>query len=66
MLTLEERVELEKLEKINKEYSAGENRELEDEYVYDNRLGAFLLLASYCGIGVFFLYKLAELLLLKI
>ncbi len=66
MLTLEERIELEELERLNKKFSPRENRELEDKYEYDNRVGAMTLLVSYCGIGVFFLYKLAELLLSKI
>jgi hypothetical protein len=66
MLTLEEKLELEELESLNKKFTARENRELEDKYEYDNRLGAMVLLVSYCGIGVFFLYKLAELLLSKI
>lgn len=66
MLTLEERIELEELESLNKKFTARENRELEDKYEYDNRLGAMILLVSYCGIGVFFLYKLAGLLLSKI
>lgn len=66
MLTLEERIELEELESLNKKFTARENRELEDKYEYDNRLGAMVLLVSYCGIGVFFLYKLAGLLLSKI
>lgn len=66
MLTLEERIELEELESLNKKFTARENRELEDKYEYDNRMGAMVLLVSYCGIGVFFLYKLAGLLLSKI
>ena len=66
MLTLEEKVELEKLEKINKKYTSRENMELEDDLENDNRFGIAVLLISYCGIGVFFLYKLAELLLSKI
>lgn len=66
MLTLEEKLELEELENLNKKFTVRENRELEDKYEYDNRLGAMVLLVSYCGIGVFFLYKLAELLLLNL
>lgn len=62
MLNNKERLELEELEKFEKNLSAKDNRELEDGYEYDNRLGAFLLLVSYCGIGVFILYKIAELL----
>lgn len=62
MLNNKERLELEELEKFEKNLSAKDNRELEDSYEYDNRLGAFLLLVSYCGIGVFILYKIAELL----
>lgn len=66
MLTLEEKIELEELESLNKKFTARENRELEDKFEYDNRLGAMVLLVSYCGIGVFFLYKLSGLLLSKI
>lgn len=66
MLTTKERLELEELEKVNKKFNARENKVLEDNYVYDNRLGALLLLVSYCGIGVFILYKMAELLLQKL
>lgn len=66
MLTLQERLELEELEKINKAYTVRENMELEDKYAYDNKVGAAALLISYCGIGVFVLYKLAELLLTKL
>lgn len=65
MLTSKERLELDELEKINKSFSAKENHELEDKYEYDNRLGAFLLLVSYCGIAVFMVYKVAELLVEK-
>ncbi|WP_294658632.1 hypothetical protein [uncultured Fusobacterium sp.] len=63
MLTAKEKLELEELEKINKSFNIRDNRELEDNYEYDNRLGALLVLVSYCGIGVFILYKVAELLL---
>ncbi|MBU3843215.1 hypothetical protein [uncultured Fusobacterium sp.] len=63
MLTAKEKLELEELEKINKSFNIKDNRELEDNYEYDNRLGALLVLVSYCGIGVFILYKVAELLL---
>ena len=63
MLTVKEKLELEELEKINKSFNIKDNRELEDNYEYDNRLGALLVLVSYCGIGVFILYKVAELLL---
>lgn len=66
MLTLQEKLELKELERINKAYTARENKELEDRYEYDNKIGAFTLLISYCGIGVFILYKLAELLVSKI
>lgn len=66
MLTVKERLELDELEKTNKDFSKSDNKELEDNYVYDNRLGALLLLVSYCGIGVFILYKIAELLLQKL
>lgn len=61
MLTAKEKLELEELEKINKSFNIKDNRELEDNYEYDNRLGALLVLVSYCGIGVFILYKVAEL-----
>ena len=63
MLTSKEKLDLEELEKINKSFNIRDNRELEDNYEYDNRLGALLVLVSYCGIGVFILYKVAELLL---
>lgn len=63
MLTAKEKLELEELEKINKSFNINDNRELEDNYEYDNRLAALLVLVSYCGIGVFILYKLAELIL---
>lgn len=63
MLTAKEKLELEELEKINKSFNIRDNKELEDNYEYDNRLGALLVLVSYCGIGVFILYKVAELLL---
>ncbi|MBM6690781.1 hypothetical protein [Fusobacterium mortiferum] len=63
MLTAKEKLELEELEKVNKSFNIKDNRELEDNYEYDNRLGALLVLVSYCGIGVFILYKVAELLL---
>lgn len=63
MLTAKEKLELEELEKINKSFNIKDNRELEDNYEYDNRLGALLVLVSYCSIGVFILYKVAELLL---
>lgn len=66
MLTTKERLELDELEKINKNFNARENRELEDKCEYDNRMGVLLLLVSYCGIGVFILYKIAELLLQKL
>lgn len=62
MLTVKERLELDELEKMNKDFSKSDK----DNYVYDNRLGALLLLVSYCGIGVFILYKIAELLLQKL
>lgn len=66
MLTLEEKLELDELEKMNRNFNMSENRELEDKYEYDNRAGMILLLVSYCGIGVFILYKIAELLLQKL
>lgn len=65
MLTTQERLELDKLEKLNAKFSNRIEKDLEDNYEYDNRLGAFLLLVSYCGIGVFILYKVAELLVEK-
>lgn len=65
MLTAKERLELDELERINKRFNVRENRELEDNYEYDNRLGALLLLVSYCSIGVFMIYKIAEFILQK-
>ena len=60
MLSVKEKIELEELElmnsKIEKEIDDG------DEYEYDNRFGGTLLLISYCGIALFIIYKIAELL----
>lgn len=61
MITMREKLELEELEKINKLM----DEEIEDndkELETDNRFGATILLVSYCGIGLFMLYKIAELL----
>lgn len=61
MLTMREKLELEELEKINKLM----DEEIEDndkELETDNRFGATILLVSYCGIGLFMFYKIAELL----
>lgn len=33
-----------------------------DNIKCDNRIGALVLLVSYCGLGIFMLYKTAELL----
>lgn len=33
-----------------------------DNIQYDNRIGALVLLVSYCGLGLFMFYKTAELL----
>lgn len=37
-----------------------------DDIQYDNRVGALLLLISYCGLGLFMFYKTAELLVKSI
>lgn len=61
MITMREKLELEELEKLNKlmdEEIKDNDRELET----DNRFGATILLVSYCGIGLFMFYKIAELL----
>ena len=61
MITMREKLELEELEKLNKlmdEEIEDNDRELEA----DNRFGATILLVSYCGIGLFMFYKIAELL----
>lgn len=58
MLTVREKLELEELEELNRKI----DNELADDYEYDNRFGAVLLLVSYCGIGIFMVYKAAELL----
>ena len=42
MLTVKERLELDELEKMNKDFSKSDNKELEDNYVYDNRLGSII------------------------
>ena len=61
MITMREKLELEELEKINKLM----DEEIEDndkELETSNRFGATILLVSYCGIGLFMFYKIAELL----
>ncbi|WP_294064739.1 hypothetical protein [uncultured Fusobacterium sp.] len=61
MITMREKLELEELEKLNKlmdEEIEDNDRELET----DSRFGATILLVSYCGIGLFMFYKIAELL----
>ena len=61
MITMREKLELEELEKINKLM----DEEIEDndkELETDNRFGATILLLSYCGLGLFMFYKIAELL----
>lgn len=58
MLTVREKIELEELEELNKKI----DKEIEEDYECDNRFGAVLLLVSYCGIGIFMIYKVAELL----
>ena len=61
MIPMREKLELEELEKLNKlmdEEIEDNDRELET----DNRFGATILLVSYCGIGLFMFYKIAELL----
>lgn len=62
MLSVKEKVELEELELMNSKIDDEINREIEDEYEYDNRFGATLLLISYCAIALFIIYKVAELL----
>lgn len=43
---------------------AQNNKEIDrKEYQYDNRFGVLVLLISYCGLGLFMVYKVAELLL---
>lgn len=59
MLTVREKLELEELEELNKKI---DKEMTDDNYEYDNRFGAVLLLVSYCGIGIFMVYKVAELL----
>ena len=61
MITMREKLELEELEKINKLM----DEEIEDndkELETNNRFGATILLVSYCGLGLFMFYKIAELL----
>lgn len=61
MVTMRKKLELEELEEINKmidEEIEENDRELET----DNRFGVSVLLISYCGIGLFMFYKIAELL----
>ena len=59
MLNVREQLELEELEELNRKI---DEEMKEDDYEYDNRFGAVLLLVSYCGIGIFMIYKVAELL----
>lgn len=64
MITMREKLELEELEKINKmmDEEIEKNEENDREIETDNRFGATILLVSYCGIGLFMFYKIAELL----
>lgn len=42
---------------------AQNNKEIDKkEYQYDNRFGVLVLLISYCGLGIFMIYKVTELL----
>ncbi|MBR8700988.1 hypothetical protein IX317_001763 [Fusobacterium sp. DD29] len=43
-----------------------EEKAIEEVYENDNRLGAFILLVSYCGLGLFMFYKTAELIISKL
>lgn len=61
MITMREKLELEELEKLNKMVDE-EIEEDDKELETDNRFGASILLVSYCGIGLFMFYKIAELL----
>lgn len=62
MLSVKEKIELEELELMNSKIEKEIDEEIEDEYEYDNRFGGTLLLISYCGIALFIIYKIAELL----
>ncbi|WP_443863408.1 hypothetical protein [Fusobacterium ulcerans] len=62
MLSVKEKIELEELELMNSKMDDETNKEIEDEYEYDNRFGATLLLISYCAIALFIVFKIAELL----
>ena len=62
MLSVKEKIELEELEFMNSKIDDETNKEIEDEYEYDNRFGATLLLISYCAIALFIVFKIAELL----
>ena len=62
MLSVKEKIELEELELMNSKIDDETNKEIEDEYEYDNRFGATLLLISYCAIALFIVFKIAELL----
>ena len=62
MLSVIEKIELEELELMNSKIDDETNKEIEDEYEYDNRFGATLLLISYCAIALFIVFKIAELL----
>lgn len=62
MLSVKEKIELEELELMDSKIDDETNKEIEDEYEYDNRFGATLLLISYCAIALFIVFKIAELL----
>lgn len=64
MLSVKEKIELEELELMNSKIEKEIDEEIEDgdEYEYDNRFGGTLLLISYCGIALFIICKIAELL----
>lgn len=62
MLSVKEKIELEELELMNSKIDDETNKEIEDEYEYDNRFGTTLLLISYCAIALFIVFKIAELL----
>lgn len=62
MLSVKEKIELEELELMNSKIDDETNKKIEDEYEYDNRFGATLLLISYCAIALFIVFKIAELL----
>lgn len=62
MLSVKEKIELEELELMNNKIEDELNKEIEEEYEYDNRFGGTLLLISYCAIALFIIYKVAELL----